>query len=570
MYIISVPRGERRSPILAISPRIVAGATREEIGMRKDTTHPPIIISDLSRCRPGSALSTTPRLGHWQALPYEAEGISGTLLLAGYNCQAPTLTLPLGVRGWHAIYLGVWTTRIETSINVKLCHSGDEDSDATPYTLVTTPRPERWSSNWWATIGEVFLTCADLTDLDLLIAQQSTGQPRNAALAYVKLEPLTPGEVEAIQRDQTRTDTKRLIAYNDAQSFYYFRGATTAAEICAEIEPLRDTDVQKLIWDVGAGSNTQYFSEIGDYHYPEIAADFDFARPGDRVCAESFRILREKGIDPLDTALAYAHDLGLEFHGSYRVGGWIAAPEEASYLTGRFYAAHPEWRCVDRDGTPITRMSYAFPGVQAFVISLLREVVARGVDGVCLVFIRGLPCVLYEQPLVESFHQQYGTDPRQAPADDSRWLSHQATCITGFMRAVRHEMDRIGQEVGRHIQVSAYVLNTVSYCLSYGLDVATWAQEGLVDFIIPNPTRGRGATGDSVDVDVAGFAQVLQGSPCKLYADLLPRQMSPEAYRQKALAYYQAGADGLALWDCDTNNRLAFKHQWGMVRRLGA
>lgn len=522
----------------------------------------PIIIADLNRCTPATALSPTPRIGYWHTLPYEAEGISGAMILAGPECNAPPLTLPLGVQGWHAIHLGVWTHRSPSTVKVKL--SGD-----TVYTLVTTRVAERWSSNWWTTISETFWIFADLTGQDLHIAQITTGEARNAALAYVKLEPLTAEQVRAIQQERIRQDTRRLVAYNDAWSFVFSRGPTTAEEICEEIAPLRHTDFQKLIWDFGGGSNTQYFSNVGDYCYPNIdALHTDFGRRGERVAVKSFTTLKEKGIDPFDTAIRYAHSLGLEVHGSYRVGAWVAPPTEAAHSTGGLYEQHPEWRCVDWDGRPIARLSYAFPGVQDFVLSLFREVVGHGVDGITLVFIRGLPIMLYEPPLVESFRQQYGVDPRQLPQDDSRWLAHKAAWTTDFMRRVRHEMDQAGRAVGRRIQVSAHVLNTVPYNLSFGLDIGAWAREGLVDFIIPNPTRDRGPQGDSVDVDVAAFAQLLQGTQCKLFADVLPRNMPPEEFRQKALAYYQAGTDGLAFWDCD-NGRMAAQDQWSMVRRLG-
>ena len=55
-----------------------------------------IYISDLDRCQPGTAISDKARHRHWRAIPYEAEGVSGTMVVAGIECNAPTLTLPLG------------------------------------------------------------------------------------------------------------------------------------------------------------------------------------------------------------------------------------------------------------------------------------------------------------------------------------------------------------------------------------------------------------------------------------------------------------------------------------------
>ena len=368
---------------------------------------PAIFLSDLTGCRPGSALSDGPRKGHWQTVSYEAEGVSGTMLVAGVECGAPTLTLPLGAPGWHAVYVGIWTHWVDSLVKLKL----SRDPCFTP---VVSSRPDWETSNYFASIGEVFWTFADLSDQELLIGQMSTGLARRAGIAYVKLEPLTDSEVAAIQTDRARTDTKRLIAYNDAWSFVYSRAPTTREEILEEVEAFRGTDFEKLLWGIGGGSAALFLSEIGELS--ECDAVDDFQRIGDRHAAESFRTLKREGIDPLETVIEHAHGLGLELHGSYRVGGWVTPPPE--YPGDRFYRQHPEWRCIDRKGRPISRMSYAFAGVRDFVISLFREVAERGADGVNLAYVRGLPCVLYEQPLVEGFRQQHGEDPRALPEDD--------------------------------------------------------------------------------------------------------------------------------------------------------
>ena len=509
-----------------------------------------IYISDMGRCEPGSAISETAQHGHWRAIPYEAEGVSGTMITAGIECKAPTVTLPLEVEGWYAIHLGIWTNWVDRVTRVKL-------TDDPCFSTATTLYPDIKKTNYFASIGEVFWKCADLTGQALHIGQQSHGTPWASGIAYVKLEPMTPEEVTAIQEDRAGSDTKRLVAYNDAWSVFGERTLYTEEDIIEEVEPFRDTDFQKLLWGIGAGSMVQYLSEVGEL--AEKKGMSDFSRYCDRQAAESFRMLKERGIDPLKTVIDHAHDLGIELHGTYRVGGWVFPPPDD--FENRLYRQHPEWRCVSRDGRPVARLSYAFPGVQDFVISLFREVAERGADGVNMAFIRGLPCVMYEQPIVEGFQRQHGQDPRELPEDDPEWLSYRASWMTSFMRALREEMDRVGERQGRRIQVSAYVIETLAYNLQYGLDVAAWAEEGLVDFIIPNPWHG------DRDVDVASFVEVTRGTDCKVYADILPRRMPAQEYRQRALECYAAGVDGLAFWD--TNSRYPFLDEWSMIRRLG-
>ena len=41
----------------------------------------PVYFTDMDRCEPSSAVSPYPGLGRWRTLAYEAEGISGTMLL---------------------------------------------------------------------------------------------------------------------------------------------------------------------------------------------------------------------------------------------------------------------------------------------------------------------------------------------------------------------------------------------------------------------------------------------------------------------------------------------------------
>ena len=44
---------------------------------------------------------------------------------------------------------------------------------------------------------------------------------REARLAYIKLVPLIPEEIQAVQADRTRKDNRRLFAHNDAHRFHY-------------------------------------------------------------------------------------------------------------------------------------------------------------------------------------------------------------------------------------------------------------------------------------------------------------------------------------------------------------
>ena len=85
-----------------------------------------------------------------------------------------------------------------------------------------------------------------------------------------------------------------------------------------------------------------------------------FPRTGDLLLRDSIRTLVAKGINPLQTAMDHAHGMGLEFHVSQRTEMFRARRRSRSILH-RLYAAHPQYRLRERDGTEITGLSYAFP-----------------------------------------------------------------------------------------------------------------------------------------------------------------------------------------------------------------
>ena len=244
-----------------------------------------------------------------------------------------------------------------------------------------------------------------------MIAQSTAAGGRQAGLAYVRLAPLSPEEVAAVLADRERTDTRRLIAVDDNFSFYCDR-RTTLAEIQEEIEPYRNTDVGRLFWCAGAGGDVvSYPTRVG-----RVIGDGQEDFPGGiyRNVAESVRLLIAQGIDPMEVARDHAHSLGIEFHISLRLGAFQMFPGFDEFFTSDFYRAHPEWHCVDRDGTPVARLSYAFPEVQDHVLALLEELAGYGPDGLNLIFTRCAPYLLYEEPLIAGYRAQAGVDPRDA------------------------------------------------------------------------------------------------------------------------------------------------------------
>ena len=88
----------------------------------------PVYLSDLDRCRPSDALSRESEPRRWRMYDYEVATFAGVMLMAGPETEAPDITYPLEVNGWHAVSIGFYsTTRGLSGVNdflVKL--SGDD------------------------------------------------------------------------------------------------------------------------------------------------------------------------------------------------------------------------------------------------------------------------------------------------------------------------------------------------------------------------------------------------------------------------------------------------------------
>ena len=533
----------------------------------------PIYLNDLSRCQPASALSRKPKRHHWRLLEYETDQFQGVMLVAGQNTAAPEITLPIPQKGWHAIHFGLRSyggDEDQTRILVRLKSSGT-------FSMISH-QPDPAARN---RIDDYFWKIADLTGEDIVMRQfwaqavpdnpDSVGNRCDGAwVAYVKLIPLTEDEVKALQQDRQDKRTRRLFAHHDAWSYTYSYRPTTEAEIRRELEPFWHTDFSRIYWEGGMGDRMYYPTKIG-----LTAADdwiVDPYRAGDRLAGEAWQTLRKKGIDPFRTALDYAHQIGLEFHGTYRPAGFHFPVPEDEWNTGGFYEKHPEWRGRDRNGKPTPRLSYAYPEVRRAVISLLKEMASFPLDGICLAYNRRPPLLEYEAPLVDGFKAKFGEDPRNLDERDPRWLSYRSSFLTQFMREVQAAMKEVSRELKRSkpLEISAIVMSSESENLYQGMDLPVWIKEGLVNTLVPYTSVERllsSADSWTNPRDAEFFLKITQGSACKLALNLMPRKLPPEEFRRRAQALYKVGAEYLFFWDSDQRND--FDPSWTALRRLG-
>lgn len=252
-----------------------------------------------------------------------------------------------------------------------------------------------------------------------------------------------------------------------------------------------------------------------------------------------------------------------------RPQGWMGDPEFGHALASEFYRAHPELRCIEADGKPISKLSYASAAVRKQLAGIIQEGLDRGADGALLVLVRGYPVVRYEERVLEAFAARHGgEDARLLPETDARLQAVWSDFATAWVRELRAVLDAAGPSCkGARRELAVMPGPDQEWNMTFGFDVARWAREGLIDTVMPYPKGTETTTGA---VNVAQYKKALEGTGVKLlpslgsWGDL---RKSLAFVRAKAHRFYSEGADGVSRWDtpahlarvglnCPVTNRL--------------
>lgn len=507
-----------------------------------------VVLTDMSRCAPESALSQTMKPGCWRVAEYEAGGLEGKMILACPDSGAAAVSLPLEVTGPYAIFVGVYGTRTcPSQVWLKL------DTDIAALSRSSRPAQGMWS------IEEVFLKVAELEETSLQVIQQATGVTSSCGVAYVKLIPLTEDEHRRYVADREAPPARRLTATCDGFSYACTRSPRTAEEVLREIEPLRHTDFTTLLLHLVHGDTVRYPSAYQQSSFTAAechpAAIYGHA-------TEALRELEGKEINYARVLIEGAHDMGLRVHVGVRPGGWTYYQPYTDMFRSRFYDENPQWRTVDRDGTPVARMSWAVPEVRVRMIGALMDAVALGADGAHIVFNRGLPVVLFEPAFCELFEQRHGVDPRTLEEEDEKIAALRGEIVEHFMVELRAGLD---EEQGRRgsnerLALSACVLGTEEDNLRYGIDIRRWAEAALVDEVhIYRYNFGQTRT----VCDMSFFRDACQ--PWGVHVSpMFSPNVDTDTCRREALEYCKEGADGLGVWDAYSDDVVKLGH-WGRM-----
>ena len=317
-----------------------------------------VLISDMSRCEPQSAIASKRKPGCWFKVPYETkDGIKGVILGKGELTDPPDVSLPLEARGWHAIYLGVHRGTILMGLpfsdpfGLKVKLSDERLFDQVRPSVTDVARNNTAVDGSTTSIEEFFWKASELDGQHLIISYPRVDVGTMAQLAFVRLVPMTEDELEEYRRAAGSPDTRVLAAEFDGHSgSSFFDGTRTVDDLLEIYEPLRDTDVGKVFLGTGGtGAGSMFYpTKVGEMYG---AGEEAFYTERCRRTVESLRSYVARGIDPVKVRVEHVQSMGIEVYLGFRMGTMTSAPPSGEPVP--FWRDHPEFRCRDREGNSI-------------------------------------------------------------------------------------------------------------------------------------------------------------------------------------------------------------------------
>ena len=310
---------------------------------------------------------------------------------------------------------------------------------------------------------------------------------------------------------------RRTIYFNDARHYYLFvyDPPMRMEDAWSPIDEVAGTSVDTFSYGVSRADGLFYPSKVG----LQWGSDrMPFQNAYEWRCWENMQSLTARGLDPLQVLIDRAHEKNMDFIASLRLGEYGGMNPDHSVGNGGRGFVHSEVRDHQRSVVEELATAYNTEAVE------LDFSAAPGGCAHCL-------------------------NPDEAPA--------QASVLTDFVRdcatAVR---DRSG-DAGL---LGARVYPSPDLNQRAGLDVDTWLNEGLVDFLIPSsyscffldsqmPIDWIVEAAHRQDTSVYGILQPYYLDGSRINTNI--EHMSTEKMRAAAANFWQADVDGLCTWFMD-------------------
>ncbi len=395
------------------------------------------------------------------------------------------LSYPLGLSGWYAIFV---TTPDGYGINLRL--SGDERSDP-----LSSSRPRE----------EVLWRWAKMDRQHLVLSQPHayTGWAA-AAIDCVKLVPLTEAQVAELEASFGKAD-KLVAGYFEPYSWAFNEHVTETLQHRLPLTAYPEARVNLVDIQIGRfGMKSVFETRLTDQLLHSTIGD----PIGDIVQPTTDNVGRmQQFTNTLDAELRYCKELGLIAHANFGASNCYPG----SPLQGDFSKEHPEWMRG-------SALRFEVPEVRAYALGLYREALKLGATGVSIDFCR------YPETI------------------------DVAETATGFLRELRALADEFASARGSEIGLLVRFPGTgVRHAEVF--DYATWAREGLVDYLCPSNIQGR-----HMHIDMAPYLAAVNGTAVTLLPEVDALNWGlpfPGPFLWRAQQVYEQGAPGVYVYQAD-------------------
>ncbi len=347
------------------------------------------------------------------------------------------------------------------------------------------------------------------------------------------------------RRKQAAQRRRRIILNNDGDDALCFRKegsdissvgftktlqsdtVTPEAFLDIRIAPMVGTQIDSLFYcDSQSFGAFLHPSEVSEVFTKTL--DFGDGAPTRNITKD----LIEQGTDPLELAVEFCHQNGIEIFSGMRMNdihdgrGYVRSDP----LLPQFKKDHPEYLFGPKGAELAygyySGVDYAQPAVRERAFLILEDICRRyDVDGLELDFWRHPP-----------FFKSHAVSGNPVPSEERDQM-------TELLRRVRTMTEEVSLDRDRPLLIAVRVPDSVGACQSLGLDLERWLQEDLIDILIAgemqlSPWEETVGLGHKYDVPVY---------PCIRPAIVSRRSVAStaESYRAMAMNIWNAGADGV-------------------------
>ena len=318
---------------------------------------------------------------------------------------------------------------------------------------------------------------------------------------------------------------QRTIYFNDARHYYLFvfEPPMTMEDAWLPIDEVAGTSVDTFVYGVERSDGLFYPSKVGtmfgDDRNPLTEA-YEWRT------WKNMKSLMDRGLDPLTVLIDRAHEKKIDFIASLRMGGYAGLKDEHRVPVPEKFASDPNMA-----GTSLLfkGADHGHQEVRDYNFAVAKELIEDyATDGIELDFI------------FSTFYFKYEEARDNLPI------------MTDLVKRISEMARKAGKILGGR------VLPTEEMCLNAGLDVRTWLNDGLVDYVAPITYHPFYLDGD---MPIEWLIEAAHEADTSVYGFLHPyydveddrrfhdsTHATPEMVRAAAANNFVKGVDGQYAW----------------------